>query len=154
MSAHFLLSVPDWRFGARPLFKPAADSVMLADMGERPLEPAQRRRVRERPVDIGDLAEDDQFRARARTSGYGRRCGSLRRCVRGAVEPVVGYNAHGRRIAVRDVLETLGHEAHAVVEDEDPWRVRSAARHIHEDRIAVEQRGRHAVSPVSAHGPV
>ena len=64
----------------------------------------------------------------------------------GAVEAVVRDDAHRWRVAVRDVLEPLGHQPHAVVQHEDAGRVRRAARHVDEHRVAVEQRGRHAVA--------
>ena len=64
----------------------------------------------------------------------------------GAVEPVVRDDAYRGRVAVRDVLEPLGHQPHAVVEDEDAGRVWRAPRHVDQHRVAVEQRGRHAVA--------
>ena len=70
----------------------------------------------------------------------------------GAVEAVVRDDAHGGRIAVRDVLEPLGHQPHAVVQHKDPRRVRRAAGHVHQHRVAVEQRRRHAVA-LDMHDP-
>lgn len=70
----------------------------------------------------------------------------------GAVEAVVRDDAHGGRVAVRNVLEPLGHQSHAVVQHEDPRRVWRAARHVNEYRVAVEQRWRHAIT-LDMHDP-
>jgi len=63
------------------------------------------------------------------------------RALVGGIERVVGDNPHGRRVAVGDVLEALGHQAHAVVEDEDAWGAGELARHVDQNGIAVLQRG-------------
>ena len=70
----------------------------------------------------------------------------VRRSLVGAVEAVVRDDAYRGRVAVRDVLEPLGHQPHPVVQNEDAGRVRRAARHVDKHRVAVEQRGRHAVA--------
>lgn len=64
----------------------------------------------------------------------------------GGVVRVVRDHPHGRRIAVGDVLEALGHQAHPVVEDEDAGGAGELARHVDQHGIAVLQRGDHAVA--------
>lgn len=64
----------------------------------------------------------------------------------GGVEPVVGDDADGGRVAAGDVFEPLGHQAHAVIEHEDAGRVGRAAGQIDQHGVAVEQGGRHAVA--------
>lgn len=64
----------------------------------------------------------------------------------GTVETVVRDHPYGGRIAVGHVLEPLGHQAHPVVQHEDPGRVGCAAGHVNQHGIAVQQRRRHAVA--------
>src|SRR5690606_6373582 len=46
------------------------------------------------------------------------------RALIGAVERVVGDDAHPRRLRVRDMLQPLGHQTHAVEQHEDAGRCR------------------------------
>lgn len=64
----------------------------------------------------------------------------------GRVERVVGDHPHGRRVAVGDMLKTLGHQAHPVVEDEDAGGAGELAGHVDQHGIAVLQGGDHAVT--------
>ncbi len=68
------------------------------------------------------------------------------RALVGGVERVVRDHPHGWRVAVGDVLEALGHQAHPVVEDEDAGGAGELARHVDEDGIPVVQGGHHAVA--------
>lgn len=68
------------------------------------------------------------------------------RALVGGVERVVGYHPHGRRVAVGDVLEALGDQAHPVVENEDAGRAGELARHVDKHGITVLQGGHHAVA--------
>lgn len=68
------------------------------------------------------------------------------RALVGRVERVVRDHPHGRRVAVGDVLEALGHQAHAVIEDEDAGGAGELARHVDQHCIPVVQGGHHAVA--------
>ena len=63
----------------------------------------------------------------------------------GAVLVVVGDNSHARWITHLDELQPLGHEPHAVMQNnKDAWRVWAALCHVDQDDVAILQRRDHA----------
>ena len=59
---------------------------------------------------------------------------------------VVRDDVLGGRIAVRNVLEALGHQTHPAIQNKDAGRVWGAACHIHQHRLPIQQGRRHAVA--------
>ena len=70
----------------------------------------------------------------------------------GRVVRVVGGDTNARWVAGRNVLDPFGHQPHAVMQDEKPWRIGRLAPHIDQDRIPIIQCGHHAV-PSDAQDP-
>ena len=64
----------------------------------------------------------------------------------GAILVIIRDDAHAGWIAHRDELQSLCHEPHAVMQNEDAWWVWAALRHVDQDNVAIVQSWDHAVA--------